>query len=170
MGDPIWNEYAAISLSNELLTQSIGQRLTCKFWDYSPLRPDDDVMIGKICIRLNDLYEEQIQQHRLLERKLGTPRGSASIADFQHNAIKQLEDRDYVFVQKTFKMMIDDDLRQFIPNKQNASTFEAMFKFCVLPINVAEQQKVVGNKVNMALHAQQMDQMSNIDYIESIGH
>merc|ERR1719461_2716665 len=42
-----------------------------------------------------------------------------------------------------------------------------MFKFCVLPTNVKINNN---NKVNMALHAQQMDQMSNIDYIDSMSH
>ena len=37
--DPIWNEYAAIPLSTELLVSSDNyeQKLTLKFWDYSPI-------------------------------------------------------------------------------------------------------------------------------------
>ena len=182
--DPIWNEYAAIPLSTELLVSDVEQRLTLKFWDYSPIRPDDDVMIGKIYVDLNDLYEEQIKQHRHLEHKLRTPRNSVAAINYHSGLKKQLEDRDYIYVDKSLKMIVDDDLKQCVPNSKQSSIFEAMFKFCVLPGTGKHDQMNSSNdlikggrsmstseimkKMNQKFHHQtQMSQFSAISGISS---
>ena len=90
-------------------------------------------MIGKLYIDLNELYEEQIRQHRQIEHKLRTQRTSVAAINYHSGLKKQLEDRDYIYVEKSLKMIIDDDLKQCVPNPKQPSTFEAMFKFCVLP-------------------------------------
>eukprot|EP01084_Bolivina_argentea_P277280 473331_1 len=172
--DPIWNEYAAIPLSSDLLLESdfCEQKLTLKFWDYSPIRPDDDVMIGKINIDLNDLYEEQIKEIRHLERKLQTPRNSVAAINFQYGMQKQLEDRDYIYVQKSLKMLIDDDLKQCVPNTKQNSLFEAMFKFCVLPnsakIAAAHGGRITKNDQMTHEMQLQMDQMAAVAGGEAI--
>eukprot|EP00484_Ammonia_sp_Unknown_P006976 CAMPEP_0197076594 /NCGR_PEP_ID=MMETSP1384-20130603/212195_1 /TAXON_ID=29189 /ORGANISM="Ammonia sp." /LENGTH=508 /DNA_ID=CAMNT_0042515453 /DNA_START=51 /DNA_END=1577 /DNA_ORIENTATION=- len=171
--DPIWNEYAAIPLSTELLVSDIQQKLILKFWDYSPIRPDDDVMIGKCNIDLLQLYEEQIQQHRHLENKLKTPRNSFAVTNFYSGLKKQLEDRDSIYVDKSLKMIIDDDLKQCVPNSKQPSTFEAMFKFCVLP-NTSKNYHVSAQKghsqefmkqMHSKLHKHNMSQFSTISGI-----